>query len=127
MYVKIVAQVIVLVGLLTIWGTIYQRSLYPTASPVTAFDDQWDHAVEFPLEQMVISTLPKPIKTEIIILPKPEVKAPEVKAPEVKVVEAPKQGLVVAKPEPKKESNPCTRHRMHKVYTKDGRSWRCRK
>jgi hypothetical protein len=113
--VKIVAQVIVLVGLLAIWGTIYQKSLYPTAAPVTAFDDQWNHAVEFPLEQMVFDTSPKPVKTEIIIPPKPEVKVPEVKAAEI------------PKPESKKESNTCTRHGMHKVSTRGGRSWRCRR
>jgi hypothetical protein len=119
--VKIVAQVIVLVGLLAIWGTIYQRSLYPTASPVTAFDDQWNHAVEFPLEQMVFDTSPKPIKTEKIIMPpEPEVNIPEVKIPEVKIVKA-------RKPEPKRESNLCIRHGMHKVFTRGGRSWQCRR
>jgi len=27
----------------------------------------------------------------------------------------------------RRESNVCTRHNMHKVYTRGGRSWRCRR
>jgi hypothetical protein len=52
---------------------------------------------------------PKPIETETIILQAPKVKAEAQKS------------------EPKRESDLCTRHKMHKVYTQGGRSWRCRK
>jgi hypothetical protein len=114
-----IAFVMVLAGTVAMWGNIYRRSFHPTP-PMTAFDDQWNHATEAPLEQMVIDTSPKEVKTETIMPQKPEVKAPEIKAPEVKVVE-------ILKPESKKESNLCTRHKMHKVYTMGGRSWRCRK
>jgi hypothetical protein len=114
------ALIMVLVGLVTIWGAIIRNSFHTTAPPVAAFDDQWGHATEAPLEQMEIDTSPKPVRTEVITPPEPEVKAPEVKAPEVKVVRN-------QKPEPKKEINICTRHGMHKVFTKGGKSWRCRK
>jgi hypothetical protein len=104
------AFVMVLVGVVAIWGTIYQRSLHTEAAPVAAFNN--------PLKQniRVIDLSPKLIKTEIITSPEPEVKP----LSPIKVAEDPK-------PEPKPESNLCTRHGMHKVYTNGGRSWRCRK
>jgi hypothetical protein len=61
---------------------------------------------------MAEAPLEPQVKTETII--------PQDPAPEVKVAEVPK-------PEPKPESNVCTRHKMHKVYIRGGRSWRCKK
>jgi hypothetical protein len=88
----------------------------PHTVPVTAVD----HAVAAPPEQVEIDTSPKLVKTETIIPVEPEVKKPEVKKPEVKVVE-------IQKPEPRRERDLCTRHGMHKVHTRRGRSWRCRR
>jgi hypothetical protein len=83
----------------------------PHTVPVTAVD----HAVAAPPEQVEIDTSPKLVKTETIIPVEPEVKKPEVKVVEIQ------------KPEPRRERNLCTRHGMHKVHTRSGRSWRCRR
>jgi hypothetical protein len=113
MYLRL-ALVMVIIGLAATWGAIIQRSIHTAAPPVAAFDDP------APLEQKVVDTQPKEIRIIPIVPQKPEAKAPEIKVPEVKVVDA-------QKPEPKQESNLCTRHKMHKVYTHGGRSWRCRR
>jgi hypothetical protein len=109
------ALVMVIVGLIAMWGTVLQRFLHTTAPPVAAFDNQWNHAEQ---NIRIIDLAPKSVKTEPIVPSEPEVKPPE-----VKIAEAPKQ----AKSEPEHESNICTRHNMHKVYTHGGRSWRCRR
>jgi hypothetical protein len=99
------ALVLTIIGVLGMWGTIYKRSFNIEVAPAIM--------AEAPLEpQVVTETSPKLVKTETII--------PQDPAPEVKVAEVPK-------PEPKPESNVCTRHKMHKVYIRGGRSWRCKK
>jgi hypothetical protein len=123
-----------LVGILAVTSitgvTAFWKS--PRVASAPTFNDQWNNAVEFPLEQRVriIDLSPKPVKTEIIVPTDPEVKASEIKIPEVKTAEGKKPKVKIAKVqelEPKRESNICTRHKMHKVYTRNGRSWRCRK
>jgi hypothetical protein len=83
----------------------------PHTVPVIAVD----HAVAAPPEQVEINTSPKLVKTETIIPIEPEVKKPEVKVVEIQ------------KPESRRERNLCTRHGMHKVHMRHGRSWRCRR
>jgi len=98
-----------------------------TAKAEVRFDDSWNDimnplkfaALKAEIEKpVVIEPKPRTVTTERVILAVPAVLPDEeVSAPPVRqrVKRVQQRGDV------------CTRHRMHKVVTRGGKSWRCRK
>jgi outer membrane biosynthesis protein TonB len=93
----------------------------PAASaPVVAkFDARWDMPDGPPLlkkQDRLPLPLPTPVQPETVAMVQPQER-----------VEEPKTKPKKAEPVRTAERDVCTRHGMHKISIRHGRSWRCRK
>jgi len=82
------------------------------------FNDAWNESTGPVLLKAasLASTEPKPVKTVAVT---PDIEPDVVVIKEEKITTKPKQHHV--------ERDVCQRHGMHKVITRGGRSWRCRR
>lgn len=116
------------VAILALGLAVTTRSPPPVvAAPTTnEFDETWrDAAAPVALKSAsLFDTAPKSVATEHIdvpsIVPPVVVPAPVIAAAPIEI-DRPRRAPRYA------ERNVCTRHHMHKVYTRGGRSWRCRR
>jgi hypothetical protein len=97
----------------------------PAAAAERRFDDAWQDTIRvIPLKKadrlQIASTEPKPV-TERIIPPAPD--AP-VSVPPVVVVQDDDKPPAARH---RRQRDVCTKHGMHKVTIRGGKSWRCRK
>jgi hypothetical protein len=81
------------------------------------FDESWRHAAVTVALKSQARVIPEPeikeVKTEVIL--PTAIATPEEITPKIRAKLMPE------------ETNICTRHHMHKVSIRHGRSWRCRK
>jgi len=85
------------------------------------FDDRWNESQSVLKKQDRLDIAPRPTRQV------PEIQ-PEPKADPVEIVHHDERKPIVGhKPKRERERNVCSRHGMHKVYTRSGRSWRCRR
>jgi len=121
-----IAGVVALSGIVAAMLTLSREppAVSATASPAVVkaeFDARWDDAAEpAPLKKQ--DRLALPVTTERVPVP------PRI---ELSVDDATAQ-IEAKKPVEKtkrhvREHNICTRHKMHKVMIRGGRSWRCRR
>jgi len=114
------------------------ETVEPAAIPSERFDAAWADAFQTAVVakkqdkvrqiEMVAATDPKPVLTERVV-PEPNTASGPITAqmPATEETARNRDSTPSIKHRSTAESNVCTRHKMHKVVTRGGKSWRCKR